>query len=153
MKQPERSITAAAFTGQWIGETQGCEMPAHLWEITQHGTYLSLRTRWEGENTFAHFGGMMISGEAAFTISTDRLYKAILIDKQHFVIPGWCTGTKEGWDGESMTYDVVFSRPGIGELTARTAYLKSLGQRNEETNSQAVRLHQKEIDPKNDHPV
>src|SRR5262249_40067706 len=98
------------------------------WEITHQGEYLILRTRWEDEPTFGygHFYARMISGEPAFELMADRKFKATLVDKQHFVIPGWCTGTKKGWDGESTTYDVVFSRPGIAELTARSAYLKSL---------------------------
>ncbi len=148
MKKQDTSINGAAFTGQWIGETQGYEMPAHLWEITQYGPYLYLKTRWEGEGTFAHFRAELVPNEAAFTIDGyKRDFKATLIDKQHFVIPDWCTGTKEDWDGESPTYDVIFSRPGIGELTARNAYLKSLEQRkaaDEAANSPVERLHQTE---------
>ena len=93
-------------------------MPAHLWEITQYGAYLYLKTRWEGESTFTTFRADLVPGEAAFTIpgmGKEEDFKATLIDKQHFVIPDWCTGTKGGWDGESPTYDVIFSRPGIGE--------------------------------------
>ena len=152
MKREETLITAAAFTGQWIGETQGFEMPAHLWEITQRGSYLLLKTRWEGESTFGYFQAELVSGEAAFLIPGnrhEREHKAVLIDKQHFVIPDWCTGTKEGWDGVSPTYDVIFSRPGIGELTARSAYLKSL-ERRKAANSQDAPSRQTEIDPRED---
>ena len=87
MSQEENIVTLASFTGQWIGETQGYEMPAHLWEITQYGDYLSLRTRWEGENTWAHFSAQLVPGEPAFQImSTDpKNAKATLVDKQHFV--------------------------------------------------------------------
>jgi len=38
------------FSGRWIGETQGCEMPAHIWEIAQHGTLLVISMRWENES-------------------------------------------------------------------------------------------------------
>jgi hypothetical protein len=153
MKREETPITTAAFTGQWIGETQGCEMPAHLWEITQQGSYLLLKTRWEGESTSGHFLANIVPGEAAFLIPGNRYereHKALLIDKQHFVIPDWCTGTKKGWDGVSPTYDVIFSRPGIGELTAQSAYLKNLEQR-KAANSQDAPSRQTEIDPTEDH--
>lgn len=55
----------------------------------------------------------------------DGMGKATLVDKQHFVIPGWCWGTLRAEDGKKGNFDVVFSRPGIAELTARAAYLKS----------------------------
>jgi hypothetical protein len=156
MKKQDTSINGAAFTGQWIGETQGCEMPAHLWDITQQGSYLRLRTRWEGESTFMHFYAELVPGEPAFSIGgTRRDFKATLIDKQHFVIPEWCNGSREDWDGESSTYDVIFSRPGIGELTARSAYLKSLEQSKaaeEIANSQAVPPHQTGSDSDQDLP-
>jgi hypothetical protein len=129
LSQEENSVTLASFTGQWIGETQGYDMPAHLWEITQYGDYLHLMTRWEGESTSARFQAQLVPGEPSFQI----LYmggeggKATLVDKQHFVIPGWCWGTTRVKDGKIGEFDVVFSRPGIAELTGRAAYLKSLG--------------------------
>jgi len=101
-------------------------MPAHIWEITHQGPYLVIRTRWEGEKTSANFPARAVPGEAAFELDdTQRLYRAVLVDKQHFVIGGWCTGTEKGWDGESPTYDVIFSRPGIAELTGRSVYQKN----------------------------
>jgi hypothetical protein len=76
------------FTGRWIGETQGYPMPAHIWEITQEGWGLMIATRWEGETNVVTFFAQFVSNEPAFTISGEKLSKAILIDKQHFVIPG-----------------------------------------------------------------
>lgn len=118
--------TLALFLGRWIGETQGWEMPAHIWEIRRQGTYLSLATRWEDETKSGNFYAQIVSGEPAFQIHSLSNGKAILIDKQHFVIPGWCTNDARNNQGPS--YDVVFSRPGIAELTAREAYLKYLEQ-------------------------
>ncbi len=111
------------FTGRWIGETQGYAMPAHIWEITQLGFGLRISTRWEGETQVASFTGRLVPNEAAFIIGSS---KAILVDKQHFVIPGWCTNDVRG--GIGPDYDVVFSRPGIAELTARQAYTQYLEQ-------------------------
>jgi hypothetical protein len=124
--QEDNTVILAAFTGQWIGETQGYDMPAHIWEITQQGNFLFLRTRWEGETTYAHFYASAVPGEPSFEISGTDNGKATLVDKQHFVIPGWCWGTLSEKDGKKGNFDVVFSRPGIAELTARAAYLKSL---------------------------
>jgi hypothetical protein len=119
---------AAAFTGQWIGEKQGCTMPAHLWEISQHGNYLWLRTRWEDESpsSSGHFSAQMVPGEFAFKILGEREYKATLLDRQHFIIPDWCSGSTGPVEEDGPSYDVIFSRPGIAELTARAVYLKSL---------------------------
>jgi hypothetical protein len=114
------------FTGRWIGETQGHPMPAHIWEISQQGFGLMIATRWEGEANVATFFAQLVSGEPAFTISGSKLFKAILIDKQHFVIADWCTNDRRGRIGPD--YDVVFSRPGIAELTARQAYAQYLEQ-------------------------
>lgn len=112
------------FTGRWIGETQGCAMPAHIWEITQQGYGLMISTRWEGGTKVASFIGRLVSNEPAFTLSGSKPFKAVLIDKQHFVIAGWCTNDVRG--GTGPDYDVVFSRPGIAELTARQAYTRYL---------------------------
>ena len=40
---------AALFAGRWIGETQGYDAPAHVWEIAQNGANLTIDTRWETE--------------------------------------------------------------------------------------------------------
>ncbi|HEU0297629.1 MAG TPA: hypothetical protein VFR47_33110 [Anaerolineales bacterium] len=119
-------IQAHFFTGRWIGETQGCPMPAHIWEISQQGFGLMIATRWEGETRVATFFARLVSNEPAFIISGSNSSKAILVDKQHFVIAGWCTNDKRG--GIGPDYDVVFSRPGIAELTARQAYTRYLEQ-------------------------
>lgn len=114
------------FTGRWIGETQGYPMPAHIWEITQNVYGLMIATRWEGESNVTTFWARLASDEPAFIISGSSPSKAILIDKQHFVIAGWCTNDRRG--GTGPDYDVVFSRPGIAELTARQAYAQYLKQ-------------------------
>jgi hypothetical protein len=99
------------FTGRWIGETQGWLMPAHIWEITQQGYGLLISTRWEGGTNVATFPGWLVPNEPAFTLAGKKRFKAILIDKQHFIIAGWCTN--DGRGGTGPDYDVVFSRPGI----------------------------------------
>jgi hypothetical protein len=88
-----------------------------------------ISTRWEDATNVASFFGHLVPNQQSFTISGSKLFRAILIDKQHFVIPGWCTN--DAREGIGPDYDVVFSRPGIAELTARQAYaqyLKSIAQ-------------------------
>jgi hypothetical protein len=99
-------------------------MPAHIWEITQQGYGLLVSTRWEGDTNVASFYGRLLPDEAAFLLPGSKLFKAMLVDKQHFVIAGWCTNDARGGNGPD--FDVVFSRPGIAELTARRAYSRYL---------------------------
>lgn len=131
MTSEDEHFSGDLFIGRWVGETQGYEMPAHIWEISQYGHRLQLMTRWEDEKTFGYFYADLVPNELAFKIRgmSKREFKATLIDKQHFVIPGWCTNDTR--DGKGPSYDVVFSRPGIAELIAREAYLKSLNKSEE----------------------
>jgi hypothetical protein len=112
------------FTGRWIGQTQGFAMPAHVWEIKQQGYGLMVSTRWEDGTNVATFTGRLVPDQPSFTISGSQTFRAVLVDKQHFVVPGWCTNDVRG--GIGPDYDVVFSRPGIAELTARRAYTEYL---------------------------
>ncbi len=129
MSPDDLPISAASFTGQWIGETQDLDMPAHIWEITLQGPYLSLTTKWEGETESSTFFAEMVPGKPSFKILQADEATATLLDKQHFVIPDWVWRHRKNPDGSKASYDVVFSRPGIAELTARSVYLKSLEQR------------------------
>jgi hypothetical protein len=108
------------FEGRWIGATQGCDMPAHVWEITQHGRYLTIETHWEDTGRVTRIYGALLPGEPAFKLGD--AFRATLVGPQHFIIPGWDTNDTRG--GEGPHYDVVFSRPGIAELTARAVWLK-----------------------------
>ena len=108
------------FSGRWIGETQGCEMPAHVWEIAQHGTFLTISARWEDETFVSRMTARVLADEPAFMIGD---YKAKLVDPQHFIIPEWDTNDKRG--GVGPAYDVVFSRPGIAELTAGAVWRRA----------------------------
>jgi hypothetical protein len=117
MTQP--SPTATLFTGRWIGETMEYDMPAHIWEIIQRGPRLEIRTRWEDRTRGQVLSGWMVPGQPAFQIGH---FKASLVDPDHFIIPGWDTNDMRG--GEGPDYDVVFSRPGLPELTARDAWLR-----------------------------
>jgi hypothetical protein len=113
------------FTGRWIGETQGYRMPAHIWEIKQHRSGLTVSTRWEDSTHASTFLARLVADPPSFTISGSRIFRAVLVDKQHFVVAGWCTNDARG--GVGPDYDVVFSRPGIAELNARQAYADYLG--------------------------
>jgi hypothetical protein len=109
----------AWFSGRWIGETQGWEMPAHIWDIIDRGSYLYIVTRWEDETHVATFYGQLLPDEDAFLIGQS---KAMRVDAQHFWIPEWDTNDTRG--GVGPNYDVVFSRPGIAELAARQVWLR-----------------------------
>ncbi|MGQ0604184.1 MAG: hypothetical protein ACT4QE_21080 [Anaerolineales bacterium] len=115
---------AAKFVGRWIGHTQGVVSPAHVWEITQAGRgRLHIVTRWEEGREIARFQAELASNEAAFELKLPkRLVQATLVDSQHFIIPEWDTNDIRADAGPD--YDVVFSRPGLAELTARGVWLR-----------------------------
>jgi hypothetical protein len=120
----EAETHAALFAGRWIGETQGIEAPAHVWEIACRGKYLTIETRWENEARGGRTFGEALSGQAAFRLGD---HEAVLVDSQHFIIRGWDTNDTRG--GVGPDYDVVFSRPGVAELSAHAvwrAYIASL---------------------------
>lgn len=110
----------ADFAGPWVGQTQGYAMRAHMWEIRQLGERLWITTFWEGapRPPRESYRGRLVPGQPAFELPGG--FTATLLDAQHFVIPGWCTNDERGGVGDD--YDVVFSRPGIAELTAKTVY-------------------------------
>ncbi len=110
---------APRFSGQWIGATQGCTMPAHIWEITQQGRRLTIATRWEDDPQVQRFHGELLPDGTGFTIAGGR-FRAVAVGPQHFVVPGWDTNDARG--GVGPHYDVVFARPGIAELAARAVY-------------------------------
>jgi hypothetical protein len=108
---------AALFAGRWVGETQGYDAPAHIWEIAQNGAHLTIDMRWEGEGKSSRLRATALATEPAFLLGES---KAALVDPQHFVIAGWDTNDTRGNVGPH--YDVVFSRPGLAELRATEAW-------------------------------
>jgi hypothetical protein len=106
------------FNGRWIGESQGVDRPAHIWEIRQVGDYVEIDNMWEGDPSFRPMSAHLVEGEAAFDLS--EVHRAVMVDPQHFIIAGW----DMLYDGEELIaeHDVVFSRPGIAELTAHQVW-------------------------------
>jgi len=115
---------AAKFVGRWVGQTMGWNSPAHVWEITAHNAVnLTIITRWEDGREVGRFSAQAASTEPAFIVKMPRrVFKAILVDPQHFLIPEWDTNDTRNYEGPD--YDVVFSRPGLAELTARAVWHK-----------------------------
>jgi hypothetical protein len=107
------------LAGRWIGETQGYDMPAHIWEISVKGDRLTIQTRWENETKTEPLGAVMIAEEPRFKIGS---FIGSLIGTQHFIIPNWDTNDTRGKIGPN--YDVVFSRPGLAELQAFDVWQK-----------------------------
>ncbi|MCU0490802.1 MAG: hypothetical protein MUD01_04410 [Chloroflexaceae bacterium] len=114
LSEPE---VAHRLDGLWIGETVGYNSPSHIWEISQQGKRLTIRTRWENETNGATLRGEMSAENAQFTVEG---IPAFILGSQHFIIPGWDTNDMRGKLGPD--YDVVFSRPGLAELLAHEVY-------------------------------
>jgi hypothetical protein len=75
---------------------------------------------WEGDPSFRTMSGRLVEGQAAFALS--NVHRAVMVDPQHFIIAGWDTL----YDGDKLIaeHDVVFSRPGIAELTAHRVWVE-----------------------------
>lgn len=113
------------FAGPWIGETQGCESPAHLWSLSDAGSRLFIRTSWEGaddDNNGFDANLIDVAGLPAFHICNGAPDEGVgvLVDAHHFIIPRWDTKDTRGNNGPD--FDVVFSRPGVAELNARDVW-------------------------------
>jgi len=142
MNPSQSSLSKIRFIGRWIGETQGREMPAHLWEIIQssYSPYL-LTILASQENTpqvtthVAHLrsqDSFVVPYQPVIRFSIDPSrqaldsqtpdFIAVLVDSQHFIIPGWDTNKTPNNAGPA--YDVVFSRPGLAELVAHEVWLR-----------------------------
>ena len=118
-------IDPALFGGPWVGETIGCDTPAHMWEITLFGAYLSIDTRWEGFTQRELLSGKLIEDQPAFSVDGySRL--AEVVDSQHFVIAGWDSKHAKT---SKPALDVVFSRPGVAALLAHNVYRHYLDQK------------------------
>jgi hypothetical protein len=109
---------AALFAGRWIGETQGYDAPAHVWEIAQNGANLTIDTRWETETRGMRIYATAQADTPAFTLG--QRFTAVLIGTQHFIVREWDTNDTRG--GVGPDYDVVFSRPGLAELQANQVW-------------------------------
>ena len=115
------TATALEFAGEWVGETMGCDMPAHVWEIRVIGdTLMDIHTRWEDKTEGHRMSGYFDVLIGAFSLGDG--FTVVRLDSQHFVLPGWDTNDTRG--GAGPHFDVVFSRPGIAELSARRLWEK-----------------------------
>lgn len=116
-------MNATLFEGRWVGETQECDSPAHLWHIRARGSWVQIETVWEGHATIGRpMRCDLLPDQNSFAIETDdKTFHALLLDPQHFVIEGWDTNDMR--DNKGRDYDVVFSRPGLAELNAHQVWL------------------------------
>lgn len=101
----------------------GHPAPAHVWEITKHNeATLRIETRWEDGRQIGEFWAEVDRAAPAFRIRKVKHPLAVLLDSQHFIIPNWDTNDTRGHQGPD--YDVVFSRPGLAELTAERVWAR-----------------------------
>jgi len=130
------------FIGRWIGQTQGCERPAHLWEIIQPPTsppYMLYILASRENNPRVMMPHALLRSQDSFVVPQPVIWLsidpsrqaldnqthdfiAVLVDSQHFIIPGW--DTNETPNNAGPAYDVVFSRPGLAELVAHEVWLR-----------------------------
>ena len=113
----------ALFNGEWVGESMGVDSPAHLWRIRQDGRNLYIYTTWEGPGRPSGYFWALISDDPrCFRLGDDANpdKHGTLLDNDHFVIPNWDTNDIRASTGPA--FDVVFSRPGLAEMSARAIW-------------------------------
>ena len=139
---------AVTLNGPWIGETMGCDSPAHLWEITittfgEGFRYARIATRWEGEAKQSHFHPDVVVKRGKALLEFHTGVRSVWVGAQHFVIPEWDTNNIRGNVGP--TYDVVFSRPGVPELSAKDVYQRYIAMKKMKKTKVAVPRKRKKV--------
>ena len=117
------------FSGPWVGQTMGHDSPAHVWEITfasfgETSRYAPISTCWEGETTRRTLSPKIVTIGDHTTLDFGNQRTAVPVGVHHFVIPKWDTNEIRNKKGRHL--DVVFSRPGVAELSAHDAYRRYL---------------------------
>jgi hypothetical protein len=110
------------YAGLWVGESMGIESsPAHLWRLRHEGRNLYIHHRWEHEAAEnPHYWYAYIQDDLrSFRCNSPGL-TGWFVGEDYFIVPGWDTNDIRG--GVGPAYDVVFSRPGIGELQSRAVW-------------------------------
>lgn len=112
-------MTFERFGGLWIGESMRPEAgPALVWRIKQSGTNIFVYPRLENEqHDSGYFSGSVSADGDSFRLNNVPPDRGIArrIDDDHFYIAAFD-------DAGAQLHDVVFSRPGVPELTARQAW-------------------------------
>jgi hypothetical protein len=105
------------FSGQWVGESMGRETQPWLWRIAVHGVALFIYPRDEAGVEVGYLSGQLTASSDAFSLYDQRAYDGVarVLDPDHFLLAGF-----DAHNGHAN--DVVFSRPGLPELLARTVY-------------------------------
>ncbi len=110
------------FNGAWVGESMregDAEPYSEIWNITQRGNAIFIYPSrgHDGAHTGYFSGTVSEDGERfELFIIPDGHADGRLLDADHFVMPGW-----DVRDGQTPA-DVVFSRPGLAELSSRAVW-------------------------------
>ncbi len=110
------------FAGVWIGESMGATATGTvIWRIAQTGRNLFVYPRDEGENDASwYYSGEVDAAGTQFRLNSVAHLDCVgrMLDIDHFVMTNWDRSAEPACD-------VVFSRPGLPELTARGMWEKS----------------------------
>lgn len=117
-------MTLERFSGLWIGESMGPEArPALVWRIKQSGTNVFVYPRLESELIDSgYYSGSVSDDGDSFTLNGAPPDRGVArrIDDDHFYVSNFD-------DAGAQPHDVVFSRPGVPELTARQVWAAAVG--------------------------
>ena len=116
-------MTVERFSGLWIGESMRPDAgQALVWRVRQSGASIFIYPRLESDqHDTGYFSGSVSGDGNSFTLNNvppDR-GMARSIDDDHFFVAGFD-------DTGAPPHDVVFSRPGVPELTARQVWTEAV---------------------------
>jgi hypothetical protein len=112
-------MTVECFGGLWIGESMRQEAgPALVWRIKQSGANVFVYPRLESElHDSGYFSGSVSEDGDSFSLNGVPSESGVArrIDEDHFYIAAFD-------HAGAQPHDVVFSRPGVPELSARQVW-------------------------------
>jgi hypothetical protein len=107
------------FAGRWIGESmRESAQQVVIWRIVESSSYVFVYpTDESGNEPSGYFSGVVAADGLTFWLndSNHGASHARILDVDHFVMTRWDRSTQPACD-------VVFSRPGLPELSARAVW-------------------------------
>jgi hypothetical protein len=124
-----KAMTPFDFSGQWVGESMRSSAPdtdeaVLLWRIALNANAIFIYPRTPDGAEDGYFSGQLNASRTSFILNASAGGSACVarvLDRDHFVLPAFDAHP-------NPPCDVVFSRPGLAELSARAVWKEAIEQ-------------------------